>query len=110
MFSKENPRWVGCMEFVMGIKNLIFHLNGINPGIYTEIDMDSDVFMLNGGSMLFKFTRKNSTTYQLESSHQVDYQHPYPVISWSGVLQTRQEALQAQDSLTAFALGLNQID
>ena len=87
--------------------NLCFHLNGKHPGVYTEMVIDTDIFLLDGGSMLLKFVRKNSTTFQLEELLPVDYQHTHPVVSWSGVLWTRQEALRAQESLTAFVLDLS---
>ena len=90
--------------------NLCFHLNGKHPGIYTEMEIDSDIFLLNGGNMLLKFVRKNSTTFQLQSLHPVDYQHTHPVVSWSGVLWHRQEALEANQSLIAYLQGLNQTD
>ena len=92
------------------LKSLCFHLNGKYPGIYTEMEIDSDVFFLDGGNMLLKFVRKSPTTFQLEELLPVNYQHTHPVVSWSGVLWTRREALRVQDSLTAFARGLTPID
>ena len=90
--------------------NLCFHLNGEHPGIYTELDINSDVFLLSGGNMLLKFIRKSPTTFQLEQLLPADYQHTHPVISWSGVLWTRQEALRAHQSLISYSQGLNQTD
>ena len=92
------------------LKSLYFHLNGKHPGIYTEMDVDTDIFLLDGGNMLLKFVRKSPTTFQLEELLPADYQHTHPVISWSGVLWTRQEALRAHQSLISYSQGLNQTD
>ena len=40
----------GSKGIFMGtFSNLCFHLNGEHPGIYTELDINSDVFLLSGG-------------------------------------------------------------
>lgn len=95
--------------FMKKLKSLCFHLSGNQPGIYTEMEIDSDIFLLNGGNILLKFVRKSPTTFLLEQLLPVDYPHTHQVISWSGVLWTRQEALRVQESLTAFVLGLDPI-
>ena len=99
----------------MDFNNLGIHLSTQNrpmktPGIYTAIDIEGDVFLLDGGNMYLKFIRKSSTTFQLEELLPVDYQHTHPIVSWTGVLWTRQEALRAHQSLTSYSQGGGQID
>ena len=66
------------------LKSLYFHLIGNHPGIYTEMDLDTDIFLLDGGNMLLKFVRKSPTTFQLEELLPADYQHTHRVISSAG--------------------------
>ena len=91
-------------------KGLCFQLNGKHPGIYTEMDVDKDIFLLDGGNVLLKLVRKSLTTFQLEELLPADYQHTHPVVSWSGVLWTRQEDLRVHQSLISYSQGVNQTD
>ena len=83
----------------------------INPprkGVYVELKTNQDTFFVDVGNLYLEFSRTCQDTFQLVKSHSVDSLNLHPVISWSGVLWTRQAALEAHQSLTAYAQGVNQ--
>ena len=85
-------------------------INPPNKGVYIEVDIQEDSFFLDIGNLYMEFSRINQDTFQLVGSHSEDFQGLHPVVSWSGVLWTRQEALRVHESLTSYHQDLNPID
>ena len=84
----------------------------INPpkkGVYVDLETVHDTILLDVGNIYLEFSRINQDTFQLVQSHSVDCPVQHPVVSWSGVLWTRQAALAAHQSLIAYQQGLNRI-
>ena len=85
----------------------------INPprkGVYVDLKTEHDTFFVDVGNLYLEFSRTYRDTFQLVQSHSVDSPNLHPIISWSGVLWTRQAALEANQSLISYHQGLNQID
>ena len=85
----------------------------INPprkGVYVELKTNHDTFFVDVGNLYLEFSRTYQDTFQLVKSHSADSPTPHPVISWSGVLWTRQAALEANQSLISYQQEINQID
>lgn len=85
----------------------------VNPpqkGIYISVKSELDHIYLDIGNCYLEFTKINQDTFQLVKSHSVDSQDLHPVVSWSGVLWHRREALEANQSLIAYLQDLGRID
>ena len=97
----------------MKINNLVFIPNRLNERstqIYIEdIDTDYDEFYVPVGDynqpigyLKFKQIAKEGC-FELSSLENLDYPNPHPQFSLSGVLYSRQAALEAHQSLSAYA-------
>lgn len=97
----------------MKLNNLIFLNNPTHlTQIYIEnVDIEEDEFFVPIGKHLvvgyLLFKRAEKAAFALESLIQADYPNPHPQLLLSGVLYSRQEALEAQRSLIAYQQGLN---
>lgn len=77
----------------------------INPsrkGVYVELKTNHDTFFVDVGNLYLEFSRTCQDTFQLIKSHSADSLNLHPVISWSGVLWTRQAALEAHHAISAY--------
>lgn len=97
----------------MKINNLVFipnRLSDCSTQIYIEdMDVDHDEFYVPVGDythpigyLKFKQIAKEGC-FELSSLENLDYPNPHPQFSLSGVLYSRQAALEAHQSLSAYA-------
>ena len=85
----------------------------VNPkrkGIYIDLKTKHNCVCIDAGNIFLEFSRINQDTFQLIRSHLADSPSPHPVISWSGVLWTRQAALEANQSLIAYSQAISPTD
>lgn len=106
-FNRQKKTRVGRVIWSLLMINSIV-INPPKKGVYVDVDTVNDTFLLDCGNLYLEFTRINQDTFQLKQAHSVNSLTPHPVVSWSGVLWTRQAALECHQSLTAYAQGLNQ--
>ena len=108
LIGKRKPTAVvGCKEAIEMIESVL--INPPKKGVYVDIKTAHDTIWLDVGNLYLEFSRITQDTFQLVQSHSVDYPVQHPVVSWSGVLWTRQAALEAHQSLIAYHQGINQI-
>lgn len=91
----------------------MFNSIAINPpkkGVYIDVKTQHDHFFLDSGNQYLQFTRTHQDTFQLTGLLREGCPNPELIVQWSGVLWTRQAALEANQSLIAFAQDLNQTD
>lgn len=109
MFSKKiYMKLVWRLQMIKSPKSIV--INPPRKGVYVDVKTEHDTFLVDIGNQYLEFSRIVQDTFQLVQSHSVDYLSPHPVVSWSGVLWTRQAALECHQSLTAYVQGLPPLD
>lgn len=101
-------RQVRNIRLIEMLKSIV--INPFKKGIYVDVKTHQDNFYLDIGCQYLEFTRIDQDTFQLTGLQQGCCPSPELIIQWSGVLWTRQGALEANQSLIAYALALNQTD
>ena len=90
------------------IKSIV--INPPRKGVYVDLKTEHDTFFVDVGNLYLEFSRTCQDTFLLVKSHSVDSLNLRPIISWSGVLWTRQAALEANQSLISYHQELDRID
>lgn len=84
---------------------LELYLPGVAPNIRDEFATPVYVYTELIGYLIFK--RITLDTFQLVKLHSADSQSPYPIVPLTGVLYSRQAALEAHQSLSSYLQGLS---
>lgn len=108
--KKPSFCWVFYLEANVEINSVAINPNFLNLGIFLDGKNLPKQFFFQIDLGILQFNKIGPNKWKLTQVHLANSLNLHPIVSWSGVLWSRQAALQAHQSLSSYLQGLNQID